>query len=64
MKVTKKQYTNIQLEMTEDQAQWLRGYMQNNMTGTSEDYETRDNRAALFDALTNALPERSRGGGA
>ena len=59
LKVNVKKTVKIQLELSEEMAYWLKGYMQNPMCDPNdEDPKLRDYRNQLFNALPSQVLTR------
>lgn len=57
MKATTEKTVKITLELSENEAIWLKGYMQNEIPGFEEGKKERAMRENLFDLLLDSLLE-------
>ena len=62
MKVTSRRYATVQIELTEEEAVWLKNYMQNACGNINEeDEETARMRYGLFNNLNRELKGGEKG---
>lgn len=60
MRTETKRTITVTLEMDENEANWLMGYLQNSPLGLDEPREDGDIRKAMFKSLQGSLTQRAR----